>query len=41
MCLYAPDVVRGADGRYYLDYVLDKVPFVSVAVSEDVYKRQV
>lgn len=34
MCLYAPDVVKGADGRYYLYYVLDKVPFVSVAVSE-------
>ena len=34
MCLYAPDAVRGADGRYYLYYVLDKVPFVSVAVSE-------
>ena len=34
MCLYAPDVVRGADGRYYLYYVLDKVPFVSVAVSD-------
>ena len=33
MCLYAPDAVRGADGRYYLYYVLDKVPFVSVAVS--------
>ncbi len=34
MCLYAPDVVRGPDGRYYLYYVLDKVPVVSVAVSE-------
>ncbi len=34
MCLYAPDVVRGPDGRYYLYYVLDKVPVVSVAVCE-------
>lgn len=34
MCLYAPDVTRGADGRYYLYYVLDKVPVVSVAVCD-------
>lgn len=34
MCLYAPDVTRGADGRYYLYYVLDKVSIVSVAVSD-------
>ena len=34
MCLYAPDVTRGADGRYYLYYVLDKVSVVSVAVAE-------
>ncbi len=34
MCLYAPDVVQGADGRYYLYYVLDKVSIVSVAVSD-------
>ena len=33
MCLYAPDVTRGTDGRYYLYYVLDKVAVVSVAVS--------
>ena len=32
MCLYAPDVTRGPDGRYYLYYVLDKVSVVSVAV---------
>lgn len=32
MCLYAPDVTLGPDGRYYLYYVLDKVPVVSVAV---------
>ena len=25
MCLYAPDVTIGPDGRYYLYYVLDKV----------------
>ena len=34
MCLYAPDVTLGPDGRYYLFYVLDKVCVVSVAVSE-------
>lgn len=34
MCLYAPDVTKGADGRYYLYYVLDKLPIVSVAVCE-------
>ncbi|MGP0583465.1 family 43 glycosylhydrolase [Paenibacillus timonensis] len=34
MCLYAPDVTVGPDGRYYLYYVLDKVPIVSVAVCE-------
>lgn len=32
MCLYAPDVTLGPDGRYYLYYVLDKVSVVSVAV---------
>ncbi|MCR5502840.1 MAG: family 43 glycosylhydrolase [Lachnospiraceae bacterium] len=34
MCLYAPDVAKGADGRYYLYYVLDKVSVVSVAVCD-------
>ena len=34
MCLYAPDVVKGPDGRYYLYYVLDKVSIVSVAVCD-------
>ena len=34
MCLYAPDVTVGPDGRYYLYYVLDHVSVVSVAVSE-------
>ena len=28
MCLYAPDVTVGADGRYYLYYVLDKLSIV-------------
>ena len=32
MCLYAPDVTRGPDGRYYLYYVLDKVSVVSVGL---------
>ena len=34
MCLYAPDVTVGPDGRYYLYYVLDKVSVVSVAVCD-------
>ncbi len=34
MCLYAPDVTQGPDGRYYLYYVLDKVSLVSVAVCD-------
>ena len=34
MVLYAPDVVVGPDGRYYLFYVMDKVGFVSVAVCD-------
>jgi len=35
MCLYAPDVTQGPDGRYYLYYVLDKVSVVSVAVCDE------
>ncbi len=34
MCLYAPDVTVGPDGRYYLYYVLDKVSIISVAVCD-------
>ena len=34
MCLYAPDVTMGPDGRYYLYYVLDHVSVVSVAVCD-------
>ena len=34
MCLYAPDVTIGPDGRYYLYYVLDKVSVISVAVAD-------
>lgn len=34
MCLYAPDVTQGPDGRYYLYYVLDHVDVVSVAVCD-------
>ena len=34
MCLYAPDITRGPDGRYYLYYVLDHVSVVSVAVCD-------
>jgi hypothetical protein len=33
--LFAPDVVQGADGRYYLYYCLCFVPRISVAVSEN------
>ena len=34
MCLYAPDITQGTDGRYYLYYVLDKISVVSVAVCD-------
>ncbi len=34
MCLYAPDITIGHDGRYYLYYVLDKLQIVSVAVCD-------
>ena len=34
MCLYAPDVTKGPDGRYYLYYALDKVSNISVAVCD-------
>ncbi|MCR5121054.1 MAG: family 43 glycosylhydrolase [Ruminococcus sp.] len=34
MCLYAPDVTVGSDGRYYLYYVLDKISVISVAVCD-------
>jgi len=34
MCLYAPDVTVGPDGRYYLYYVLDHLDIVSVAVCD-------
>ena len=35
MCLYAPDVTVGPDGRYYLYYALDKDTLVSVAVCDE------
>ncbi|HSK68218.1 MAG TPA: family 43 glycosylhydrolase [Candidatus Limnocylindria bacterium] len=34
MCLYAPDVTQGPDGRYYLYYVLDHARVVSAAVCD-------
>lgn len=34
MCLYAPDVTKGPDGRYYLYYVLDQLSIISVAVCD-------
>ena len=34
MCLYAPDITIGPDGRYYLYYNLDKTAIVSVAVAD-------
>lgn len=33
-CMYAPDIVRGADGRYYLYYTLDFTGTMSVAVAD-------
>lgn len=33
-CLFAPDLVQGYDGRYYLYYVDSKSPYVSVAVCD-------
>ncbi|MDM8085329.1 family 43 glycosylhydrolase [Cellulomonas cellasea] len=33
--MYAPDVVRGPDGRYYLFYALDFVGLMSVAVCDE------
>ncbi len=33
-CLYAPDVTKGPDGRYYLFYVIDRFNYVSVAVCD-------
>lgn len=33
-CLFAPDLVRGADDRYYLFYCLSRTSVVSVAVSD-------
>ncbi|MCI2068881.1 MAG: family 43 glycosylhydrolase [Bacilli bacterium] len=33
MCLYAPDVAKGPDGRYYLYYSLDRRPTTGVAVA--------
>lgn len=35
MCLYAPDVTKGPDGRYYLYYVLNYRNLVSVAVCDE------
>jgi len=34
MNLYAPDVTKGSDGRYYLYYVLDKLDTIGVAVCD-------
>ena len=33
MRMFAPDVCKGNDGRYYLYYGLSMFPFISVAVS--------
>lgn len=32
--LYAPDMQKGPDGRYYLYYALNRTPVISVAVSD-------
>lgn len=34
LCLYAPDVTRGPDGRYYLYYSLNSSSIISVAVCD-------
>ncbi len=34
-CLYAPDVVRGPDGRYYLYYAFDFMGRIGVAVCDE------
>jgi len=34
MHLYAPDVTKGPDGKYYLYYVLDKMNIIGVAVCD-------
>lgn len=34
-CMYAPDVVQGTDGRYYLYYALDTLGQISVAVCDN------
>ena len=33
-CMWAPDVVKGLDGRYYLYYCLDVLPEIAVAVCD-------
>lgn len=33
-CLWAPDVVQGLDGRYYLYYCMDVLPEIGVAVCD-------
>lgn len=33
-CMWAPDVVKGLDGRYYLYYCLDVLPQIGVAVCD-------
>lgn len=34
-CMYAPDVVQGTDGRYYLYYAFDFLGIISVAVCDE------
>ena len=34
MMLFAPDVAKGSDGRYYLYYIPNASPVVSVAVCD-------
>ena len=33
-CLWAPDVTRGLDGKYYLYYCMDTLPEIGVAVCD-------
>ncbi len=36
-CLWAPDVAKGPDGKYYLYYCFDTLPEIGVAVSSQPY----
>jgi len=35
LCMYAPDVVQGTDGRFYLYYAFEDIGIISVAVCDE------